>query len=79
VFFLIKFVFVFIRNCQRVIIESLWIELFPNTKRAVFLCCVYHSPSDYHFYDHLILECEKALLHSCQKLIIIGDLNSDVS
>ena len=23
------------------------------------------------------MECEKALLHSCQKLIIMGDLNSD--
>ena len=60
-------------------IESLWIELFPNTKRAVLLCCVYRSPSDYHFYDYLIMECEKALLRSCQKLIIIGDLNSDMS
>ena len=54
-------------------------ELFPNTKRAVLLCCVYRSPSDYHFYDHLIMECEKALLYSCQKLIIMGDLNSDMS
>ena len=40
-------------------IESLWIELFPYTKRAVLLCCVYRSPSNYHFYDHLIMECEK--------------------
>ena len=40
-------------------IESLWIQLYPNSKRAVLLCCVYRSPSDYHFYDNLILECEK--------------------
>jgi len=25
------------------------------------------------------MECEKALLHSCQKLIILSDLNSDVA
>ena len=40
-------------------IESLWIQLYPNTKRAVLVCCVYRSPSDYHFYYNLILECEK--------------------
>ena len=60
-------------------VESLWIQLFPNTKRAVLLCCVYRSPSDYHFYDHLLVECEKGLLNYGDKLIVVGDLNSNVS
>ena len=34
--------------------ESLWIALFSNTKKDVLLCCVYRSPSDYHFYDHFV-------------------------
>jgi len=29
--------------------------------------------------SYLIMECEKALLRLCQKPIIIGDLNSDMS
>ena len=49
----------------------------PNTKRAVLLCCVYRSPSDYHFYDNLLVECEKGLLNYGDKLVIMGDLNSN--
>ena len=40
-------------------VESIWIQLYPGSKRAVLLCCVYRSPSDYHFYDNLLTECEK--------------------
>ena len=58
-------------------VESLWVELFPNSKRAVLLCCAYRSPSDYHFFDNLMVECEKGLLTSCQNLVIMGDLNSN--
>ena len=31
-------------------IESLWIELFPKTKRSLLYCCVYHPPSQYCFF-----------------------------
>ena len=31
------------------------------------------------FYDHLLVECEKGLLNYGDKLIVIGDLNSNVS
>ena len=31
-------------------VESLWVELFPNSKHAVLLCCIYRSPSDCHLY-----------------------------
>jgi len=30
-------------------VESIWIQLYPGSKRAIFLCCVYKSPSDCHF------------------------------
>ena len=30
-------------------VESLWVQLFPGGKRAIWLCYVYRSPSDYHF------------------------------
>ena len=26
-------------------VESLWVELFPHTKRSLLLCCVYRPPS----------------------------------
>jgi len=55
-------------------VESLWIELFPGSKRAILLRCVYRSLLDYHFFDHLAMECEKALLGNSQRLVI---LNSD--
>jgi len=55
-------------------VESLWLELYPGSGRAMLLCCIYRSPSDYHFFDHLAMECEKALLNH---LIILGDFNSD--
>ncbi len=59
-------------------IESLWIELFPGSKRSMLLCCAYRSPSFSAscFYDHLLSECDQGLLHS-RKFVILGDLNSD--
>jgi len=52
-------------------VESLWLELYPGSGRAMLLYYVYRSPSDYHFFDHLAMECEKALLNSSQRLIIL--------
>ena len=46
-------------------VESLWVELFPNSKRAILMCCAYRSPSDCHFFDNLMVECEKGLLTYC--------------
>ena len=41
--------------------ESLWIELFPCSKRSLLACDVYGPPSKAGFYDSFTLECEKAL------------------
>ena len=60
-------------------VESLWIQLYLNTKRAVLLCCVYRSPSDYHFYDNFLVECEKGLLTYGDRLVVLGDFNSNFS
>jgi len=60
-------------------VESLWVELFPNSKRAALMCCAYRSPSDCHFFDNFMMECEKGLLSYCQKLVILGDLNSNLA
>jgi len=62
--------------CPEGNVESLWMRLFPGSKRAV-LFVVYRSLSDYHFFDNLTMECEKALSTNCQKLIFLGDFNSD--
>ena len=47
-------------------VESLWVELFPRTKRSLLLCCVYRPPSKVDFYDLFASECEKIMLHSAQ-------------
>ena len=60
-------------------IESIWMQLYPGSNRAVLICCVYRSPSDYHFYDNLLIECEKGFLNFGDKLIVLGDLNSDLT
>ena len=31
-------------------VESLWVELFPNSKRAILMCYAYRSPSDCHIF-----------------------------
>ena len=42
-------------------VESLWVELFPRTKRSLLLCCVYRPPSKVDFYDLFASECEKII------------------
>ena len=74
---LLSFLIMFIINLSEGNIESLWVELFPNSKRAILVCCAYRSPSDCHFFDNLMIECEKGQLSYCQKLVILGDLNSN--
>lgn len=59
-------------------IESLWIKLFPRSKRSPLVCCAYHPPSKADFYDHFALECERSLLSASEKVLIVGDLNSDL-
>ena len=44
-------------------IESIWIELYPSTKRSVLFCCAYRPPSQHNFFDHLLAECESAYSH----------------
>ena len=58
--------------------ESLWIELFPRSKRSLLVYCAYRPPSKADFYDHFTSECERSLLSVGQKLLIVGDLNSDL-
>lgn len=62
-------------------VESLWIELFPHSKRSLLICCVYRPPSKVDFYDLFTLECEKLVLHNAQtyqKVLVFGDLNSNL-
>lgn len=59
-------------------IESIWIELFPNSKRAMNICCTYRPPSQYDFYEHLSDECESILPTGHAGITILGDLNSDL-
>ena len=59
-------------------VESLWIELFPRSKRSLLMCCAYRLPSKADFYDHFTSECERSLLSVSQKFLIVGDLNSDL-
>ena len=61
-------------------IESVWIELFPGSKRSMLLCCTYKSPStsNIEYYDNLLSECDNSLLLNHQNLTILGDLNSDL-
>ena len=44
-------------------IESLWIELYPSTKRSVLFCCVYRPPSQHNFFDNFWLNV-KQLFHT---------------
>ena len=58
-------------------IESLWIELYPSTKRSMLFCCVYRPPSQHNFFDNFLAECETAFSHS-PRLAIFGDVNADL-
>ena len=45
----------------------------------MLFCCVYRSPSAKEvFYDSLLRECDRLLLHKHQNITILGDLNSDL-
>ena len=55
-------------------IETVWLQLFPGCKWSLLLCCAYRP----HFYDDLLQECENALVGNAQKLLIVGDLNSNL-
>lgn len=62
-------------------IETVWMEVFPGSKRSMLLCCAYKSPSipNIGFYDSLISECDKGLSSAKQNnLTILGDFNSDL-
>ena len=58
-------------------IESLWLQLFPGSKRSMLVCCAYRPPSCMEFFEHLSEECELSLVGKVQKLCINGDFNSD--
>ena len=64
-----------VRNeCSVGNIETAWIEVFPTSKQAMLLCCVYHPPSQYTFFDNLFFEHETAQLQ-CPRLLVLGDGN----
>ena len=58
-------------------VESIWIELFPSTKRSMLFCCAYRPPSQHNFFDNFIAECETACSY-CSRLCILGDMNADL-
>jgi len=55
-------------------IEAVWIELFPNSRQAMLVCCVYRPPSQYTFFDNFLAECEAAQLQ-CPRLSVLADVN----
>ena len=61
-------------------IESIWIQLYPISKRSVLFRCTYKPPScscvDY--YEELSLECDNGFSVGNQSFSILGDLNSDL-
>ena len=42
-------------------IETLWIELFPCSKRSILICCAYRPPSQSGFFKDVLTECDLAL------------------
>ena len=63
--------FIFISDLREGNVESLWIELFPRSKRSLLVCCAYRPPSKADFYDHFTSECKRSLLSVGQKLLIV--------
>ena len=59
-------------------IETVWLQLFPGCKQSLLFCCAYRHPSQMAFSDDLLQECENALVGKTQKLLIVGDLNSNL-
>ena len=43
-------------------IESIWIELFPLTKRSMLFCCVYRPPSQHNFLTSFLLNVKQLVL-----------------
>ncbi len=61
-------------------LESLWVDIFPGSKRSMLICCTYRPPSSSSVYfDNLMDEFDKALSKSTQRVALIGDLNCDLS
>ncbi len=62
-------------------IESVWIELFPaSCKRSTLLCCSYRPPSSSSkYFEVLESECNNALASEGTGLLVMGDLNCDLS
>ena len=58
-------------------VESIWVEVFPKTKRSMLFCCVYRPPSQFCFFDKFLVECESGLLQ-CPQITILGDMNADL-
>ena len=69
--------FVFRPDLCEGLIESVWIELYPSTKRSVLFCCVYRPPSQHNFFEKFLAECESAHSH-CPRLVILGDVNANL-
>ena len=58
-------------------VESIWVEVFPRTKRSMLFCCVYRPPSQFCLFDKFLAECESGLLQ-CPQTTILGDMNADL-
>ena len=59
-------------------IESLWIELFPKSKRSMLFCCVYHPPSQYTFLIAFWLNMSQLICNVLELRTILGDVNADL-
>ena len=55
-------------------IETMWIEVFPTSKRTILLFCVYRLPSQYTFFDNLLFKCAAAQLQY-PRLLVLSDVN----
>ena len=58
-------------------IETLWIEIFPRSKRSTLICCAYRPPSHSGFFNDLLNECDLALSAN-KRIAILGDLNCNL-
>ena len=58
-------------------IENLWIELFPDSKRSILICCAYRPLSQSNFFDNLLTVCDLALTAN-KRIAIMGDLNCNL-
>ena len=64
-------------DLQSAAIENMWIELFPNGKRSILICCAYHPPSQSDFFNELLTGCDLALSTS-KRIVILCDLNCNL-